>query len=148
MKIKIITAATLLFCLIEPTIKAGFFSKGSPDKPVEIDEKQKEKVKFTATSVGIDSDGNYKIELEIHNDSNWNVSEIKINVVVGDNNRSFSVDDYFLENQKFENGIIQGGTKKRSSIPKNQTRVWSVFAGKFLKKGWQFSVESIKGFED
>jgi len=148
MKIKTIMAAALVFVLIPHPTKAGFLSQGSLEKPVEIDKKEKQKVKFTANAVGIDSDGNCKIDLEIHNDSNWNISEIKINVVVGDNNRSFSVDDYFLENQRFENGIIQGGTKKRSSIPKNKTQQWSVFVGKFLKPGWNFSVESIKGFED
>lgn len=148
MKLKTIMAAALVFGLIQNPTKAGFLSQGSLEKPVEIDKKEKQKVKVTATPIAVDSDGNCKLDLEIHNDSNWNISEIKINVVVGENNRSFSVDDYFLENQKVENGIIAGGTPKRSSIPKNKTRQWSVFVGKFLKTGWTFSVESIKGFED
>lgn len=148
-KLKTIIAAILLFRLIEPTIMAGFFSKGSLDKPVEIDEKQKSKLKFSARiSNIIFFDGSDELELEIHNDSDWNISEIKIKVKVGEETRSYIFADYTDFYEKIVDGKPINPKVQRNCITKNRTATWKANVGKFIKKDFTFSIESIKGFED
>lgn len=149
MKLKTIIAAPLLFCLIESTIKAGFFSKGSLDKPVEIDEKSKEKLKFSAQiSNAIFFDGSNQLELEIHNDSDWNISEVKIKLKVGEETRSYIFSDHTVFYEKIVDGKPVNPKVQRNWITKNITATWKANVGTFIKKGFSYSIESIKGFED
>ena len=149
MNLKQIITAILLFGIIECQIKAGFFSKGSYDKPVEIDEKQKPKLQFNARmSNTVFFDGHQELELEIHNDSDWNISEVKIKVKVGNQSRSYSITNFFVSYEKIVDGKPVNPKSNRGSIGKHKTAVWSENVGNFIDKDFSYSIESIKGFED
>jgi hypothetical protein len=149
MKIKTIIAVILLFGLIEPTIKAGFFSKGSRDKPVEIDEKQKELIKFAAQrSRDTHPYVSGKISLEIHNDSEWNISEVKIKITAGNQSRSYIITHYYVSYEKMVDGQPVNPKSNRGFVGKNKTEVWNENVGNFIDKDFSYSIESIKGFED
>ena len=113
MNLKQIITAILLFGIIECQIKAGFFSKGSYDKPVEIDEKQKPKLQFNARmSNTVFFDGHQELELEIHNDSDWNISEVKIKVRI-----SYSADSDCLLTKTFSSNAFSHLNKYETGSP-------------------------------
>jgi hypothetical protein len=149
MNLKQIITAILLFGIIEFQIKAGFFSKGSLDKPVEIDEKQKVKIKLSPRiSNTIFFDGTSELELEIHNDSDWNISEIKLKITVEKDSRAYIFTEYYAVYEKLIDGKPINPKVKRASISKNQTQIWKTNVGNFINQNFTYSIESIKGFED
>jgi len=149
MKLKTIMAAAVVFLSIEPKIKAGFFTKGSLDKPVEIDENQKVKVKLSPRiSNTIFFDGTSELELEIHNDSDWNICEIKLKITVEKDSRTYIFTEYYAVYEKLIDGKPINPKVKRASISKNKTQIWKTNVGNFINKNFTYSIESIKGFED
>lgn len=149
MQLKTIIAAAIVFLSIEPKITAGFFSKGSLDKPVEIDENQKVKVKLSPRiSNTIFFDGKSALEVEIHNDSDWNISEIKLKITVEKDSRTYIFTEYYAVYEKLIDGKPINQKVKRASISKNQTQIWKTNVGNFINKNFTYSIESIKGFED
>ena len=149
MNLKQIITAILLFGIIECQIKAGFFSKGSLDKPVEIDENQKAKIKLSPRiSNTIFFDGTSELEVEIHNDSDWNISEIKLKLTVEKDSRTYIFTEYYAVYEKLIDGKPINQKVKRASISKNQTQIWKTNVGNFINKNFIYSIESIKGFED
>jgi hypothetical protein len=143
------SASILLLLSATSDSYAGFFSKGSPKKPVEIDEKQKTLVKFKLWNSGlVDQYGSKMFNLQIHNDSEWNICEVKIKVKVGEETRSYVFESYTVHYDKIVDGKVVNPEESRVWIPKNRTEVFTAYTGDFINGKFTYSIESIKGFED
>ncbi len=159
MKTKSFIALALLFLTIHFSVNADLFSSGSLEKPIDIDEKSKTKIEIKIktvrhfekrTRIYIDV-----FNLEIHNESDWNISEVTIELKVGDRKRKYSFTGPLIEEDKTLKQTESTSENKKYIIRRNTTEIWQSNCGTFLmenkeeieKSNWSYTIESIKGFK-
>ena len=122
---------------------AGLFSSGSLENPVEISKNEFKLVKLKVSRlIYLEEENKSEIEVEVHNDSNWNIIEIIIRI-----NPKIQPVSSEKESRKYsfsESSEIQDPKKESSKkivkipILKNQTKTLKVSSGSFghqLKDG-------------
>jgi len=156
---KTIIALAFFFLTSHFSTKADLFSSGSLEKPIDVDEKSKAKIeikiktarqfeKRTRSYIDI-------INLEIHNESEWNISEVTIELTVGDKKRKYSFTGPLIEEDKNLKQTESTSENKKYIIRKNTTEIWQSNCETFLiknkdeieKSNWSYIIESIKGFK-
>ena len=158
MKFKQLITSILLIGIINhySAAEAGFFSSGSLESPVEISKNQFNLIKLKVDRlIYLDKPNKSEIEIEVHNDSNWNIVEIVIRIEPeiqpdssGKESRKYSFSES-SEIQDPKNETLKKIQKK--PILKNQTKTLKVSSGSFghkLKDGFIYEIVSIKGYED